>query len=91
MSNERRAVHEMLDVNMLSVHIPRMTLDQYLTEANETDTAFGARVGISQSQVGRLRRGWKPSWDAIVAIEKATDGKVQPNDWPRDASEGKAA
>jgi DNA-binding transcriptional regulator YdaS (Cro superfamily) len=68
-----------------------MTLDQYLSESGETNTAFSARVGISQSQIGRLRRGWKPSWDTIVAIEKATGGKVQPNDWPRDAGEGKAA
>lgn len=69
-----------------------MTLDQYLNRTGETDTAFGQRVGISQSQIGRLRRGWKPSWDAIVAIEKATGGKVKPNDWPRQpADAGEAA
>lgn len=69
-----------------------MTLDQYLTLTGETNTAFGARVGISQSQIGRLRGGWKPSWDAIVAIEKATGGKVTPNDWSRHtAKAGEAA
>lgn len=77
-------VHIMLDANMLVVHKGTMTLDEYLRKNDETDTAFAARVGISQSHVGRLRRGWKPSWDAIVAIERATDGNVQPNDWPRE-------
>lgn len=61
-----------------------MTLDQYLSETNKTDTAFAADAGLSQSQIGRLRRGVsKPSWDAIVAIERASGGAVQPNDWLR--------
>lgn len=84
MGDECRHMHDMLDANMLPVHIPPMTLNDYLDETKETDTAFAVRVGLSQSQVGRLRRNVsKPSWDAIVAIETATEGKVQPNDWPR--------
>ena len=60
-----------------------MTLDQYLERSGKTEADFGVDVGMSRSQIYRLRRGWKPSWDAIVAIEKATGGKVKPNDWPR--------
>lgn len=61
-----------------------MTLSDYLDEKGETDAAFAMRTKLSQPQINRLRRGVaKPSWDTIVAIEKATEGKVKPNDWPR--------
>lgn len=66
-----------------------MTLDQYLSEKGETDTSFAARVGISQPQISRLRRGVsRPSWSAIEAITKNTEGKVTANDWQaREAAE----
>jgi hypothetical protein len=68
-----------------------MTLDQYLERSAKSEAEFGADIGMSRSQIWRLRRGWKPSWDAIVAIERATGGKVKPNDWPRQADAGDAA
>lgn len=65
-----------------------MTLDEYLSRAKDengkplSDAAFGARCGMSQSQVSRLRNGKsKPSFEAIEAIRVATDGAVSPNDW----------
>ena len=76
-----------------------MTLDEYLTAENEkrtiaerqriTDAEFGAMVGLSQSQISRLRSGrFRPSWAAMEAIQKATGGEVAPNDWAqREAAE----
>lgn len=62
--------------------MPGMTLEQYLSETGETDAAFGARVGLSQSHVSRLRRlASRPSWSAIYAILEATGGRVTETDW----------
>jgi transcriptional regulator with XRE-family HTH domain len=59
-----------------------MKLDQYLSARKLTDAAFAAIVGMSQSQVNRLRRGLSmPSWDAVAAIEQATSGKVSATDF----------
>ena len=71
-----------------------MTLDEYLSPATDengkpvSDATFGARCGMSQSQVSRLRNGKsRPSFEAIEAVRKATDGKVSPNDWFAEAAE----
>lgn len=67
---------------MRNVHICGMNLNQYLTDRKETDAAFGARVGLSQSQVNRLRhRVSNPSLSAIKRIAKATGNKVKFDDW----------
>lgn len=59
-----------------------MTLSDYLEKKRITDAAFAATVGMSQSQVNRLKNGRsRPSWEAIAAIEKATKGKVTANDF----------
>lgn len=65
-----------------------MTLDEYLSQAKDEngkplrDAAFGARCGMSQSQISRLRKGKsRPSFEGMEAIRKATDGEVSPNDW----------
>jgi transcriptional regulator with XRE-family HTH domain len=64
-----------------------MTLDQYLKATGESDAAFASKVKLSTSQINRLRRGAsKPSWEAVVAIEKATRRKVKANDWAREAA-----
>lgn len=64
------------------MHTAAMTLAEYLIDTGESDAAFGARAGLSQPQVSRLKRGVvKPSWDAMDAIARASDGKVAFQDW----------
>jgi transcriptional regulator with XRE-family HTH domain len=64
-----------------------MNLNQYLDETSETDAAFGARAGLSQSQINRLKRGVsQPSFDAIKKIAAASDGKVAFADWMADSA-----
>lgn len=59
-----------------------MKLADYLAEQSLTLEAFGALCGRSTATISRLARGLhKPDWDTMEAIEKATGGKVQPNDW----------
>lgn len=58
-----------------------MKLETYLRTKKLTDKAFGALVGLSQSQVNRIKRGEStPSWSTITAIEEATRGKVKLRD-----------
>jgi transcriptional regulator with XRE-family HTH domain len=65
-----------------------MTLEQYLTNEKLTDAEFGIRVGLSQSQISRIRRGISlPSWDAMERIEEGTSGAVTANDFRRKARE----
>jgi len=58
-----------------------MKLDLYLKENGLTDAAFGERIGLSQSQVSRIRRGlsW-PSKEVIASIASATSNAVTAND-----------
>lgn len=85
---------------MHHVHIAVMTLDEYLNRENDrrtsqgkpriSDDAFGKRVGLSQSQISRLRRkDSRPSWETMLAIAKVTRNAVSANaaDWPAKAVE----
>jgi transcriptional regulator with XRE-family HTH domain len=69
-----------------------MTLDDYLTRQRSkdpklTDAAFGEQVGLSQSQISRLRRGEaRPSLAAVERIHRATRGKVSARDFMRDGA-----
>lgn len=87
----------MLDKHMHGLHIRHMTLDDYLSDRNLTDTAFGAQIGRSQSAISRLRRGLtKPDWETLERIKDATSGAVTPNDFlseppPHPNSNGAAA
>ena len=58
-----------------------MKLETYLKEKGLTDAAFGELIGVSQSQVSRIKRGvsW-PSKDVLTAIALATKQKVTAND-----------
>lgn len=58
-----------------------MKLDEFIKDKKLTDATFGELVGLSQSQVSRIRRGvsW-PSKEAIEKIAKATKHKVTAND-----------
>lgn len=72
-----------------------MTLDDWLKKQNEgdgklSDAQFGERIGLSQSQISRLRRcKSRPSWKTMDAVHAATQGLVKPNaeDWPVDPME----
>ncbi len=51
-----------------------------------SQTEFAKKVKITQSAVSHLLKGRKsPSLDLILRIEKATGGRVKPNDWRDDA------
>jgi Meiotically up-regulated gene 113 len=59
-----------------------MTLDQYLSETGMTETEFGARAGLTQPSVNRLRhRKMNPDLGTMRRIAEATGGKVAPNDF----------
>lgn len=59
-----------------------MKLAAYISEENLTLEAFGVLCGRSTATISRLARGLhKPDWATMEAIEKATGGRVQPNDW----------
>jgi transcriptional regulator with XRE-family HTH domain len=59
-----------------------MKLAAYIDEHDLTLEAFGDLCGRSAATISRLARGLhKPDWSTMEAIEKATGGKVQPNDW----------
>ena len=59
-----------------------MRLADYLTEKGLTLTAFAGEIGVSVEAVRRYSEGARiPSRDIMPRIEKATDGKVRPNDF----------
>lgn len=65
-----------------------MKLAEYLTDRKLTDEAFGAKVGMSQSQISRIKRGIsRPSWDNLASIERETDGAVRAADFIPEAAE----
>ena len=54
-----------------------MRLDDFLKETGMTETDFGVRVGISQSQVNRLRNGKAgTTWDTALRIVRESNGQV---------------
>jgi transcriptional regulator with XRE-family HTH domain len=64
-----------------------MKLAEFLNTEKLTDEAFGALVGMSQSQISRIKRGVsRPSWESLAAIERVTDGKVRAADFIPEAS-----
>ena len=65
-----------------------MKLGEYLSLNKMTDEAFASLVGMSQSQISRLRRGLsRPSWESLAAIERVTTGMVTASDFMGAASE----
>lgn len=74
-----------LDVYALYAYTDCMKLNLYLTNKGITDDAFGKRIGCSQSQVSRIKRGVsKPSLNLIERIALATGGAVKANDFMTD-------
>jgi transcriptional regulator with XRE-family HTH domain len=62
--------------------LPGMTLAEYLSETGLTQSAFAARVGITQAYVSRILAGVyeSVSQDVVRRIYDATEGEVTPND-----------
>ncbi len=59
-----------------------MTLSEYLKSNGLTDDKFAALVGMSQSQITRLKNGLsRPSWDTVEKIFAATGGVVNAASW----------
>lgn len=59
-----------------------MKLEQYLELTKQSDAAFAELIGLEKSTVWRIRNGKVfPSWRTMQAIERATGGAVQPNDF----------
>lgn len=72
---------------MVCISMLAMKLIDFLQSKKLTDAAFAEKVGLSQSQVSRIKRGKSmPSWDAAAAIERATDGSVTASDFSREAA-----
>lgn len=59
-----------------------MKLETYLRDNSLTDEAFASQIGISQSQVSRIKRdkSW-PTRDLMKRIAEVTDGAVTANDF----------
>ena len=72
-----------------------MNLRQYLEKRKESAAVFARRIGTSRQAVHNYMAGRVPAPDLVTAIQDATEGAVQPNDWyPRrksSTSDGKAA
>jgi transcriptional regulator with XRE-family HTH domain len=63
-------------------NILAMTLDEYLTQNDLTETEFARLVGCSQGTINKLRNGkTNPTMTMLQAISRATDGAVTPNDF----------
>lgn len=61
-----------------------MKLERYLEMSGETQAAFGARIGVTDSYINKLCAGkMRPSLERIDDITAATDGAVRVDDWPR--------
>jgi hypothetical protein len=61
-----------------------MDLKTYIKRKHGTNMAFAAAAGLSKSFVGRLVTGkCMPSWEMVMKIKTATEGKVTERDWAR--------
>ncbi len=70
------------DEYALNAYSRCMKLNLYLSSKGITDEAFGRKIGCSQSQVSRIKRGVsKPSLGLIERIAMATGGAVRANDF----------
>ncbi len=61
-----------------------MTLAEFMEIEKLTDASLAEKVGRDRSNVTRWRRGdTKPDFEALVAIEKMSGGKVTASDFAR--------
>ena len=59
-----------------------MKLETYLQSKDLKPTTFAAEIGVYPSTITRVLRGERfPSLDLGMKIDRATKGKVKPQDW----------
>lgn len=59
-----------------------MTLEKFMEIAGLTDQTLADLIKRDRTTVTRLRNGSiKPSFEVMVALEKATEGLVKPSDF----------
>lgn len=59
-----------------------MTLSEYLTQKELTQSAFAASINVSSEAVNQWLKGKRfPRPESIRDIERATDGAVSAADW----------
>lgn len=59
-----------------------MTLSDFLSQAGITERSFGDAIGVTQSAVSKYCKGLRrPRPTVVLAIMKATGGKVTANDF----------
>jgi transcriptional regulator with XRE-family HTH domain len=64
-----------------------MTLDEYMKAKRLTDSDVASQVNRDRSTVTRWRLGrTRPDFDALIALEKMTKGKVSARDFVEAAS-----
>lgn len=62
-----------------------MKLSAYMELTKITDAKLAEKVGRERSTVTRWRRGnTRPDWEAMIALEKVTDGAVTYRDFARE-------
>lgn len=64
--------------------MPDSLLAQYLAESGETQHAFAARIGVSDSAMSSWILGSRgPDITSAALIERATEGRVPVTSWVR--------
>lgn len=87
----RQRVHNascifVLDVHVHRVHIRGMTLAEFMEAEGLDDLGLAIKVNRDRSNVLRWRTGkTRPDFDALVAIENLSGGKVTARDFAKDA------
>ncbi|MFC2248779.1 helix-turn-helix domain-containing protein [Labrys portucalensis] len=59
-----------------------MTLSDFITANNLTDSAFARQINVSRQALARYKAGdRRPEWHVIARIVEATQGNVTANDF----------
>lgn len=75
-------MHIVLDMHMHPVHICGMTLAEFMKAEGMSDVELAAKVNRDRSNILRWRNGvTKPDFDALVALEKISGGRVTATDF----------
>lgn len=75
-------MHIVLDMHVHRMHIWQMDLAEWMQKKNLADADLAIQVERDRTTVSRWRtKKTKPDFDALVAIEKLTGGKVTAKDF----------